>query len=210
METTLHTKPQFKPQRRPSVALRQTRGQAVVGRARDTEFDKEAALYPAQDIRIGTRLAVSCCFLNVCSRQVGLVACEYVCLQAADQLVVRQGRSSLVDILGAVEVNILAYGLHQLLFGRKGDASHIEIPRDLFVIAISYRFVAANTQDQTADAGQLHTVAAGKMFGQVLRQHRECRFDVGLVEGGACHGILADVMLGHLVAFNHNGEIALC
>ena len=26
METTLHTKPKFKPERRPSVALRQTRG----------------------------------------------------------------------------------------------------------------------------------------------------------------------------------------
>ena len=41
-------------------------GQAVVGRARDTEFDEEAALYPAREIRIGTRLAVSYCFLNVC------------------------------------------------------------------------------------------------------------------------------------------------
>ena len=115
-----------------------------------------------------------------------------------------------MDILGAVEVNILAYGLHQLLFGRKGDASHTDIARDLFVIAISYRFVAANTQYQTADAWQLHTVAAVKMFGQVLLQHGESRLDVGLVEGRACHGILADVMLGHLVAFNHNGEITLC
>ena len=37
-------------------------GQAVVGRARDTEFDEEAALYPAWEMSIGTRLVYPIAF----------------------------------------------------------------------------------------------------------------------------------------------------
>ena len=185
-------------------------GEAVVGRGWGAELDEQAALYPTGQFAEGPRLGVAGGCLDVGAGKEGFAARGEECPQAGGHFLVRQVGDGAVQAGHAAEVQVFADGIEQFLLGGEGDAADFQVARDLLVVAIGNRSVAADAQAETADAGQFHAVSVGKVVGQEVGDDGEGGLHVCRIERGGFRCVFAEVLFVYFVLRDDYGIVALC